>query len=144
MTLADYPYNAPMTTSVSRGLIAIAALLMAVATALGAYASHGLDTVLDAAALNSFETAVYFQFIHALGLIGIAIYGERCPEAKTLNLAGLLLLIGIVLFCGGVYASSTSGPDWIGRLAPTGGISLIAGWIIFAAAVGLQLAADRR
>jgi len=133
-----------MTTSVSRSLIAVAALLMAVATALGAYASHGLGTVLEAGALRSFETAVFYQFIHALGLIAVALYGERHPETKALILAGLLLLIGVILFCGGVYASSLGGPDWIGKLAPTGGISLIVGWIVFAVAVRFGFATGRR
>jgi uncharacterized membrane protein YgdD (TMEM256/DUF423 family) len=124
-----------MTTLTARALIAIAAVLMAVATGLGAYASHGLDNLLDAAELRSFETAVNYQFIHALGLIGVAIYGEHHPEANWLSLAGLLLCLGIVLFCGGVYASSLDGPGWLSGLAPTGGISLIVGWLVVAIAV---------
>jgi uncharacterized membrane protein YgdD (TMEM256/DUF423 family) len=124
-----------MPTQTARIFFAFAALLMAVATGLGAYASHGLDTVLDAGALGSFETAVQYQFIHSLGLIGIAIYGERHRETRWLSLAGLLLAIGILLFCGGVYASSLDGPGWLSSLAPTGGISLIAGWLVVAAAL---------
>jgi len=124
-----------MPTPTARIFFALAALLMAVATGLGAYASHGLDTVLDARALGSFETAVQYQFIHSLGLIGIAIYGERHPETRWLSLAGLLLAVGILLFCGGVYASSLDGPGWLAGLAPTGGISLIAGWLVVAAAL---------
>jgi uncharacterized membrane protein YgdD (TMEM256/DUF423 family) len=124
-----------MSTQTARTLIAVAALLMAVATGLGAYASHGLETVLDTRALGSFETAVQYQFIHSLGLIGIAIYAERHRETRWLSLAGLLLAIGILLFCGGVYASSLGGPGWISGLAPTGGISLIAGWLVVAVAL---------
>lgn len=119
----------------ARTLIAIAALLMAIATGLGAWSSHGLGSILEPAALNSFNTAVDYQFIHALGLIGIAVYGERHSEAKWLTLAGLLLTVGIVLFCGGVFASSLDGPGWIASLAPAGGISLIAGWLVVAVAV---------
>jgi uncharacterized membrane protein YgdD (TMEM256/DUF423 family) len=121
-----------MTTMTARALIAFAALLIAVATGLGAYASHGLDTVLDARALGSFETAVQYQFIHSLGLIGVAIYGERHREANWLSLAGWLLAVGIILFCGGVYASSLDGPGWLSSVAPAGGIGLIGGWLVVA------------
>ena len=128
-----------MTTTLSRWLIALAALLLAAATGLGAVASHGLAAILDAAALHSFETAVSYQFIHSLGLIAIAIYGERHPTTKALSVAALLLLAGIVLFCGGVYASSLDGPDWIAALAPTGGVSLIVGWLVVGFAALRQL-----
>jgi uncharacterized membrane protein YgdD (TMEM256/DUF423 family) len=126
-----------MSMTMARTLIALAALLMAVATGLGAYASHGLDSVLDARALGSFETAVQYQFIHSLGLIGIAIFGERHRDRRWLALAGLLLTVGILLFCGGVYASSLDGPDWLAGFAPAGGISLIAGWLVVVIAIAI-------
>jgi len=127
-----------MKTGFARTLMAVAALLMAVATGLGAYASHGLDAILEPAAVSSFKTAVDYQFVHALGLIGVSIYGERHPEIKGLNTAALLLVVGIVLFCGGVYTSSLDGPDWLASLAPAGGISLIIGWLVVAVGIGLS------
>lgn len=127
-----------MKPKLTHALIAIAALFMAIATGLGAYASHGLDAILEPAALSSFKTAVDYQFVHALGLIGVAIYGERHPELKALVLAALLIALGIVLFCGGVYTSSLDGPDWIAGLAPAGGISLIIGWLVVAIGIGLS------
>lgn len=124
-----------MTTRIARLLIAAAALLMAVATGLGAWAAHGLDSVLDAAALRSFTTAVDYQFVHSLGVLAVAMLGDRHAEPKTLAAAAALLLAGIVLFCGGLYASSFDGPGWISSLAPAGGIGLITGWIAVAIAV---------
>jgi uncharacterized membrane protein YgdD (TMEM256/DUF423 family) len=124
-----------MATNFWRILIAAAALLMAIATGLGAWASHGLAASLDASALGSFETAVTYQFVHAAGLLATAIYGERRERAKLLGLAGVVLLGGIVLFCGGVYASSLAGPGWIAGLAPAGGIGLIVGWLLVGVAM---------
>jgi uncharacterized membrane protein YgdD (TMEM256/DUF423 family) len=115
-------------------LMAFAALLLALATALGAVASHALGGSLDADALHAFETAVEYQFIHSLGLLAIAILAERHPS-RALVAAAALLLVGILLFCGGVYASSLDGPRWIAGMAPTGGVSLIVGWLVFAVAV---------
>ena len=121
-----------MTTRPENLLMALAALLIAVATGLGAYASHGLDAVLDADSLGTFETAIRYQFFHSLGLIGICTLAERRRRRKLLLAAGAVIAVGIVLFCGGVYAASLDGPGWIRRLAPTGGTSLIAGWLVVA------------
>ena len=128
-----------MNSTHCRSLLALAALLLAIATALGAAASHALDGVLDADSLHSFETGVEFQFLHALGLIGVAIYAERQPRSPLLYVAAGLLVFGIFLFCGGVYASSLGGPEWIAGLAPIGGVGLIVGWLVTAVAVGWQI-----
>jgi uncharacterized membrane protein YgdD (TMEM256/DUF423 family) len=117
-----------------RLLIAAGALLLALATALGAIASHALGASLDADALHSFETAVEYQFIHSLGLFAVLILAER-QASRPLMIGAALLLVGILLFCGGVYASSLDGPRWIAGLAPTGGVSLIAAWVVVAFAV---------
>jgi len=117
-----------------RLLIAAGALLLALATALGAIASHALGGTLDADALHSFETAVQYQFIHSLGLLAVGVLAERQPS-KPLILGAALLLVGVLLFCGGVYASSLDGPRFIARLAPTGGVSLIVAWVLVAFAV---------
>lgn len=124
-----------MNPRLTRSLIAFAALLLAVATGLGAVASHGLGNVLDPDALRSFSTGVDYQFVHALGLLGLSIYGERQPAMRLLAAASLLIVAGIVLFCGGVYASSLGGPGWIAGLAPAGGVCLIVGWLVAAIAV---------
>lgn len=121
-----------MSQKLSRLMLAVAALLLASATALGAIASHALDGALTPDALASFATAVDYQFFHSLGLIAIAIHAERHPQARSLLVAALALLAGIVLFCGGVYTSSLDGPGWIANLAPVGGISLMMGWVIVA------------
>jgi len=131
-----------MTDRLAHVLIALGALLLAAATALGALASHGLAS-LDAASMSAFQTAVDYQLVHSLGLIAIAIFAERHPEARELAAAGLVLLAGIVLFCGGVYASSLGGPSWIAGLAPAGGIGLIVGWIAVAGSAAWRFASKR-
>lgn len=131
-----------MSVTLSRILIAIAAALLAAATGLGAVASHALQSALDAAELHAFETAVDYQFVHALGLLGLAIYGERRPGSRLLGVAGILLVAGIVMFCGGVYTSSLEGPGWISSLAPAGGSGLIVAWLVAAFAVLRELRPD--
>jgi len=109
-------------------VLALAMLLLAVATALGAYASHA--AALAPHALESLRTGIDFQFFHALGLLGLALVLERRRAARTLAVGTLGVAIGVVLFCGGVYASSLGGPRMIAALAPTGGVALIAGWLV--------------
>jgi len=133
-----------MNKKLSELLVALAALLLATATALGAVASHALGHSLSADALASFETGVDYQFVHALGLLAVATYGRQRADAPLLSVAALLLLVGIALFCGGVYASSLDGPRWIAQLAPTGGISLILGWLAVVAGALRSLAAATR
>ena len=127
-----------MRTRLARFLIAFAAFALAVATGLGAWASHAADAVLDAAAVESFTTAVDYQFFHALGLLALGLLVDRKPRAPLLGLAGIAIAAGIVLFSGGVYASSLGGPAWIGSLAPAGGICLILAWTAVAASVLFQ------
>jgi uncharacterized membrane protein YgdD (TMEM256/DUF423 family) len=127
-----------VTARLSRLLIAIAALIMAGGVGLGAYASHGLGS-LDAASVHAFETAVQYQLIHGVALIGIAIYGERHPAQRGLAVAAILMLAGTVLFCGGVYSSSLDGPRWISQVAPMGGVTLIVAWAVLAVVAGRQM-----
>lgn len=117
-------------------VLVLATLLLAGATALGAYASHA--AALEPAALESLKTGIDFQFFHALGLLGLGLALERRPGARTLAAGTLVVSVGVVLFCSGVYASSLGGPRLIARLAPAGGVSLIVGWLV--CAVGLLTA----
>ena len=59
------------------------AILMALAVAFGAFGAHGLRARLDAYSMGVYEKAVFYHFIHALGIL---IAGE--------NAAGLLAAPG--------------------------------------------------
>ncbi|HEY5567681.1 MAG TPA: DUF423 domain-containing protein [Gammaproteobacteria bacterium] len=125
----------------ARVLLGGAALLLLVATALGAYASHGLEGVLTARALASLETAIEYQFYHGLGLLAAAILADRYPERKLFWAAGGLFVAGIVLFCGSIYLITFGGPAGASRAAPVGGICFMAGWLSLAfAAIRLPAA----
>lgn len=132
-----------MNLTLCRGVMAVAALLIAIATGLGAWASHGLQSMLDQSALRAFETAVTYQLVHALGLFVVGVLGMRQGRGNALAPGALVLLAGIVLFCGGIYASSLGGPEWLSSVAPAGGIGLIVGWIAIGAGVWLSRAGER-
>ncbi len=127
-----------MTKHIYRFLLGAAALALFVATLLGAYGTHGLRDTLTAAAWDSYETAIAYQFYHGLGLIGTTLVAQRYPGSRLIALSGWLLLAGIILFCGSIYATTMGAPAAIGSLAPLGGMAFMLGWL--ALAVGLARA----
>jgi len=109
---------------------AIAAFLLALAVALGAFGAHGLKNHLDAYLMGVWDKAVFYHFVHALGLLltGLAARaGVLRPPAA--NVAGWLLLAGIVLFSGSLYALALSRVYALGALTPLGGLAFIAAWV---------------
>jgi uncharacterized membrane protein YgdD (TMEM256/DUF423 family) len=118
----------------ARKTLAIAALLIALATALGAFGAHALKAHLPQDKLQVYETAVRYHFLHALGLLAIGVL-LRSLDGELLRWAAALVLAGIVLFSGSLYLLTFGAPRLVGILTPVGGLALIAGWILFAATV---------
>jgi uncharacterized membrane protein YgdD (TMEM256/DUF423 family) len=112
----------------SRAFLVLAAICLLLATALGAYASHGLEAMLAPRAIESFETAVEYQFYHGLGLLAVALLADRYPRSRWLKVSGALFVTGIVLFCGSLYATTLGGLTALGRLTPVGGVAFMGAW----------------
>lgn len=111
--------------------LAAAGVLLALATACGAFGAHALKTQLAPERLQLWETAVRYQFFQALGLLGIGLTLRVIPAA-ALRAAAALIVAGVVLFCGSLYALSFGAPRLIGALTPLGGLAWIGGWLMFA------------
>jgi uncharacterized membrane protein YgdD (TMEM256/DUF423 family) len=118
-------------------LLCFAGLSLLAATISGAIASHVL-TGLDAQTLHSFETAVDFQFFQALGLIGIALVVHERGGNRALWAAAWLVVVGSVLFCGGIYAVTLGAPRGVLSVTPYGGVALMIAWLLFAVGVWLR------
>lgn len=112
---------------------AAGSLLLALAVALGAFGAHGLKDRLDAYSLGVWEKAVFYHFIHALGMLIVSILprvGLLTPSRA--NLVGWLLFAGILLFSGSLYVLAVSGVKMLGAVTPFGGLSFIAAWMALA------------
>lgn len=112
---------------------AIGAFLLALAVGMGAFGAHGLRNRLDVYSMSVYERAVFYHFIHALGILLVALLARTgavsaVGQART----GWLLLIGIVVFSGSLYALAISGARILGAITPIGGLAFIAGWLILA------------
>ena len=113
---------------------AAGAILLALATALGAVGSHVMAARLDPAGLASWQTAVSFQFWHGLGLFAVAWSVNRLPRSRLAPAAGALMLTGVLLFSGSILVARLGLSVQAGPAAPIGGSSLILSWLMLAAA----------
>jgi uncharacterized membrane protein YgdD (TMEM256/DUF423 family) len=118
----------------SKLILMTASILLALAVAIGAFGAHGLKAHLSTEMIQIYKTGVEYHFYHALGLVLIGIFSITFPSG-LLNWSALLLVAGIILFSGSLYILSVTGIKWIGAITPLGGISFIAGWLLFFLAV---------
>ena len=117
-------------------LIQLAALVGGLGVAIGAFGAHALhDTLVRAGRLETFETAVRYQFYHALAALAIGVLWVVRPELRSLGTTGALWLGGIVVFSGSLYALCFTGVTKLGAVAPIGGLLFLAGWVSLALAV---------
>ena len=114
--------------------LAIAGLLLALATVCGAFGAHALKAHLSPERLQLWDTAVRYQFFQALGLLGVGLT-MRTLDGGLLHAAAALIVTGVVLFSGSLYALSLGAPRLVGVLTPMGGLAWIAAWLIYAWAV---------
>lgn len=121
-------------SDMSRWILATAGALIALATICGAFGAHALQARLSPERLEVYDIAVRYHFFHALGLLAIGLLA-RGSESSLLRTAAVLVIAGIVLFSGSIYALSFNVPRVLGIVTPVGGLALIAGWIVFVVAV---------
>ena len=107
-----------------RPWIALAGINGAMALALAAYGAHGVD----AAVAPLMERASLFQLVHAVALLSVdRLVGEG---RKWATAGGLSLVLGVALFSGSLYFKALWGALPVPMVTPTGGISLILGWLL--------------
>ena len=118
----------------SRAWIVCGALLAGLAVAASAYGAHGVKDSVDARRLVDYETAARNHMIHAVALILVGLVGRGAKSAWAVHFAGAAFLIGILLFCGGLYGFALSNNKSFVSAAPAGGISFMVGWAVLAIA----------
>ncbi len=109
-------------------------LLCAIAVLFGAFGAHILKEMIGETELNTFDTGVRYQMLHAISLIILSLWHRKFDE-KKLDLVMGLFIAGIAIFSGSLYLLATIniwGDDsykMIGAITPIGGICFIAGWL---------------
>ncbi|MHA7942760.1 DUF423 domain-containing protein [Formosa sp. 3Alg 14/1] len=100
---------------------------------IGAFAAHGLKSLISAESIQTFETGVRYQMYHALFLLFVG-STTLIPSAKKAVIF-YLVLAGVILFSGSIYGLATNdltGFNFksIGWITPIGGLLMIVGWVI--------------
>ncbi len=103
-----------------------------IAVSLGAFAAHGLKSMLGPDLLATFQTGVQYHMYHSLALLAVGILVLQFPAQTGLRIAGFLFLAGIVIFSGSLYVLALSGIRWLGAITPIGGVAFLAGWALLA------------
>lgn len=115
----------------AKQIIQSAAILGALAVAIGAFGAHGLKDILaETGRAETFETAVKYHFYHSLAIFMIGILAIAKPTWKQLSTAVILMMVGILIFSGSLYTLSLTGITWLGAITPLGGVAFIAGWVM--------------
>ena len=105
------------------GLGSLAGLLAVVIAALVAHGLAGLD----ADAVQMVREADQMQGLHALALLACGLWTAR--GGRLAHLAGGAFVLGLILFCGAIYALAIGGVH-LPLLAPAGGMLLMLGWLL--------------
>jgi uncharacterized membrane protein YgdD (TMEM256/DUF423 family) len=125
---------------VGKKLIVWGAVLTAIAIVMGAFGAHGLrgwveqnvgEPLDQAKRIENWETASKYFLYHSVGVILIGLAGERLSPGLA-KLAAGLMLIGVLLFSGCLYAWVFTNSKSLVMIVPVGGLAFIAGWILFA------------
>lgn len=116
----------------NRKLLILGSVLGAIAVLLGAFGAHGLKSLVDAEAQNSFETGVRYQMYHAF--LALLLGGILDTSERQKRIVFYLILIGVILFSGSIYLLATQEITHIdfskiALLTPLGGALLIICWI---------------
>jgi len=111
----------------------IGAVLMALAVVLGAFGAHGLRGRLDAYSMSVYEKAVFYHFIHALGILIVPLFvrADVLAESRGAWIC-ILLCAGILIFSGSLYLLAVTGVRALGAITPIGGLCFIVAWLLLA------------
>lgn len=106
------------------------------AVVMAALAAHGLSAI-GSERLGMVRSGVEMHGWHALALLACGLWAPR--GGQLADWAGVAFAAGLILFCGAVYALGLFAVS-LGPLAPAGGITLMAGWVL----LGLSAIRTRR
>ena len=122
----------------------IAAVYALLAVFMGALGAHAIKNVIAPNLLSAYETAVFYQFIHALALLFLAVLSLQWSGNKAVLITAWLWIIGVLLFSGSLYLLAITDIKSIvgfpvGLLTPIGGSCFILGWLSFIVAINQSL-----
>jgi len=114
------------------GWVRCGSVFMLLGVALGAFGAHGLKDVLSPEAKQTYQTAVFYQLVHGIGLLSVGWMSYLKTPSPLVRGAGWAFVVGILLFSGSLYAMSATGIKKFGIITPFGGLAFLIGWTFLA------------
>jgi len=111
-------------------LLVTASLMMAFGIMIGAFGAHALKLFISDELMLVFDTGSKYHFFNTLGLFAIAFILQFKPDSKLLFIAGILIILGTLIFSVSLYLLVILKISWLGAITPIGGTLLIIGWIM--------------
>lgn len=96
----------------------------------GAFAAHGLEDTLSIQYLQTFRTAVLYQFLHTLALFAVICLPETLFKPRFRSWILISFAVGILLFSGSLYLLVFLNLPLLGAVTPIGGVGFILGWCL--------------
>ncbi|MGE3389092.1 MAG: DUF423 domain-containing protein [Gammaproteobacteria bacterium] len=117
-----------------RWIIAIACLMGAGAVVLGALGAHAFRGWMSQHAFESYSTAVHYLMIHAVAILAASRMKGSDEGNRFLEIGMVGLVVGTLVFSGGLVGWTVGEWRWARRCAPWGGTILILAWLSLAIA----------
>lgn len=106
-----------------------AAFAGALGVVLGAFGAHALRGSIEPRLIETFQTAVQYQLIHALALLLVSLTMGWLGQSLSFEISAYAFMAGIILFSGSLYGLVLTEMKWLGPVTPVGGLCLIVGWL---------------
>src|SRR5690606_8770360 len=117
----------------NKRIIITASFFGLTAVVLGAFGAHGLEDKISKNHLETWETAVDYQFYHTVALLFLATFSRA--KNTYIKFSFITFTLGMLLFSGSLYVLSTraitdfGNPAILGPITPIGGLCFILGWL---------------
>jgi uncharacterized membrane protein YgdD (TMEM256/DUF423 family) len=106
-----------------------AASIFLLAAGLAGASGVGLSAAAAHAGGGNLGTAATMLLVHAPAFLALGLLGA----SWIMRVGGAVLLLGLLLFAGDLLSRDFLGGRLFPMAAPTGGVAMIAGWLIVAA-----------
>ena len=102
-------------------------LTLGLAVVIGAFGAHGLKEAVTGKYLDTFKTAVTYQYYHGFALILLGLISARFDNIE-ISRSVQSFMAGILLFSGNCYLYALTQISFFAMIVPIGGMFFILGW----------------
>ncbi|MEM7467257.1 MAG: DUF423 domain-containing protein [Pseudomonadota bacterium] len=123
---------------ISKIFLTWAAMLGAAGVVAGALGAHLIQPGLSDVDAKSFDTAIFYLFVHVLALMLVVVMLNFKQPRWLLSIAGFSFAAAVPLFSGTIIARLALEWEFGMPLAPIGGSLFIVGWLALSLAAVLE------